>query len=251
MLKNTNSMQRQLNQDVIVKSFVDEVVRTFESDSISAILYYGSRAYDRFHATSDYDLMVLIKSNKNPRDLIKIGKIANKYPNFDITFRYLSDIESIGWDKFRHGSHGIFFMHVLAGSTILYGDNIFARKLAHIDPVAYKQALNEQIEDYFWRLNHWAVNDAENICNDIAKYQKYIARIIQDMLVYHGDISYQEINHCQDIDLFGKYVADKSYFSGLTKRLFANIFEIKVTNTMIVQLMYALYEDYLKGNHGS
>jgi hypothetical protein len=221
-----------------------EIEKLFGPNRIVCLLYYGSKAFNRSKSEySDFDFYLMLDEYKD-KDTVKLRELITKYNLLDITVQYKKDIERKGWDRYQHGNHGIFFMLHHASAITLLGTNIFQRKLTTLEAKNVIASLLFQIEEYFWRLNHWyfTEKDTQKV---IIKYEKYIVRIIQDMLVIRGDISFFEINTVDYLVVIKQFMNEKAYFSKNTCSLALECYSQDNSIEKLIELQRYLYEDYL------
>jgi len=227
--------------------FLNEILNLFSKDRIICILFYGTNAFNRSESKfSDYDFYVMFDKFLKEDDIL-IKQLINLFPNLniDITYQYLEDLEKIGWQNYQLGNHGLFYMLNFAQSILLYGYNIFQRKLILIDNDKLRESILFQIQEYFWRLDNWFLKEDENELL-YSRYKKYVIRILVDILLFNGDISFQEIN----VKLYKEIIQlvnIKPYISDETKQKLKEIYIInnKPNIYEFRELKRLIYEDYL------
>ena len=223
---------------------LSEEISLLFGNRIVCLLYYGSNAFNKDINSdySDYDFC-LVLDKYDSKDLINLKKIISKYNRIDITLHSLFDLELIGWSNFQHGNHGEFFLLHLANSKIILGNNIFQRKLSIIDYSNIKKSIKTQIIEYFWRLDHWYFTvKNENELN--IKFKKYLIRILQDILLYKGDISFFEINTINSQEFIDNWIDDKNYISIETKKSLMKINQNSYKVEYYVYLKTLIYNDF-------
>ena len=228
-----------------LESFKGDLLGLYGEKRIVSLLFYGSQAFNRSQSRySDYDFYLLLDSPK-ANDALVGRDFVQRLDSIDITIQYLDLIEARGWKNFQFGNHGIFFLLHLASAITLHGTNIFQRKLTIIEPSKIRQSLFAQIEEYFWRLNHWflTIKDEEWL---LSQYKKYIIRIIEDILLLFGDISFAEINTLTYQEIICSFLATKGYFSSETKKLAINSYASNTELLQLNKLLHLLNYDYLK-----
>jgi len=227
--------------------FLNEILNLFSKDRIICILFYGTNAFNRSESKfSDYDFYVMFDKFLKEDDIL-IKQLINLFPNLniDITYQYLEDLEKIGWQNYQLGNHGLFYMLNFAQAILLYGYNIFQRKLILIDNDKLRESILFQIQEYFWRLDNWFLKEDENELL-YSRYKKYVIRILVDILLFNGDISFQEIN----VKLYKEIIQlvnIKHYISDETKQKLKEIYIInnKPNIYEFRELKRLIYEDYL------
>ncbi len=227
--------------------FLNEILNLFSKDRIICILFYGTNAFNRSESKfSDYDFYVMFDKFLKEDDIL-IKQLINLFPNLniDITYQYLEDLEKIGWQNYQLGNHGLFYMLNFAQAILLYGYNIFQRKLILIDNDKLRESILFQIQEYFWRLDNWFLKEDENELL-YSRYKKYVIRILVDILLFNGDISFQEIN----VKLYKEIIQlvnIKPYISDETKQKLKEIYIInnKPNIYEFRELKRLIYEDYL------
>lgn len=227
--------------------FLDKVFSLFSKERIICILFYGTNAFNRSESKfSDYDFYIMLDKYFKEDDIL-IKKLASSFPDkiMDITYQYLEDLEKIGWQSYQLGNHGVFYMLNFAQSILLYGYNIFQRKLILIDNEKLRESILFQIQEYFWRLDNWFLKENENALL-YSKYKKYIIRILVDILLFNGDISFQEIN----VKLYKEIIQLiklKPYISNETKQKLKELYFVDNATDIYEfrELKRLIYEDYL------
>lgn len=231
--------------NVGIEKLCDNLKDIFKN-RIICLLYYGSNAYNRdIKKNSDYDFCLVLDKRKS-KDLGEIRKVTRDFFKIELTLHYLEDLEQDGWENFQSDNHGVFYLYHFASTKAIIGDNIFARKIHLIQTNNIIASLRRQIIEYFWRLdnNIFILPDEELEKSDI--FRKYTVRIIQDLLIVEGDISFLEINQINYSDFFNKFVKDKGYIQNRTKKLLQNVInrEKNLSVDDIIELREALYEDF-------
>jgi hypothetical protein len=231
---------------IAVTSLRKEVKNKF-GNRVVCLLFYGSHAYSRPRSDgSDYDYYLLLDKPKNG-DLQILKSICDKSINSDFSLQYLSVLERRGWNNFQHGNHGAFFLFHLASSITLLGTNIFSRKVMQLDRDTVVNSLVSQIEEYFWRLDHWHINGLKDK-ELLLSTKKYLVRICQDIMLAKGDISFQEINVSTDTEFVKTYLTGKYYLSKKTTQkltAFLKIATLSKSKEEYPKLRETLYRDFL------
>ena len=187
---------------------------------IVCLVGYGSYFYNRKNEKSDIDLCLLL-DKRIMGDTKLIREIVDSdETKIDITVHYLDEIETIGWENFSHGTHGIFFLKHLAYSDLLIGEDIFSRMADHVDHRSYVNSLHTQTRQYIDRLQ---VSLTKYSDEDDAYYIKYITRIMINILLLVSAISFREINHSSVHNIYDKFISKSDIFSNSTKKLYSLI----------------------------
>lgn len=247
-----NELNDNTNKKLILNQYNDfsikEICEKFNSifkNRIICLLYYGSHAYDReIKETSDYDFC-LVLDERQSKDNLYIRKVLNGLKKVELTLHYLKDLEEDGWDNFHSDNHGIFYMYHFASTQAIIGNNIFARKIHLLQSADVIASLRRQVIEYFWRLDNiiFTLPDNELINSDILR--KYSIRILQDLLIIKGEISFEEINRLNYTEFYNDILIKSYYISNTTKELvwlIINKLDISVEN--IIVLKEVLYEDF-------
>lgn len=232
--------------DQKAQDFSFNCANAFGSKRIICLLFYGSNAFNRAERpNSDYDFYLLLDKyqSKDKRLLKALTKSVDF--ELDLTYQYLVDLETVRWENYQLGNHGLFYMLNFAQSITLLGTNVFQRKLVNLESMPIKKSIMFQIQEYFWRLDNWHLKEADPT-RLRENYTKYINRIISDMLLLNGDICFSEINRHKYCDT-AKLIKSAGYFSNETIRLVHAVF-IKHKNSLqsLLKLQRALYEDFLR-----
>ena len=229
---------------VNIKKICTSFKNTF-TNRIICLLYYGSHAYNReIKPTSDFDLCLVLDTRKT-KDLNKIREIIKPFSQIDLTLHYLDELEQDGWENFQSDNHGVFYLFHFATAQTIIGDNIFSKKLNLIPSTKVIASLRRQIIEYFWRLDNaiFSLSNEELIVSDI--FRKYSIRILQDLLVARGEISFTEINQINYTDFYDKFIKNNTYIHDQTKHLLNAIIHKEINSVNdIIKLKELLYKDF-------
>ena len=180
--------------------------------------------------------MLLLDSRKKG-DLKKIGVLVDK--KIDITVHFLDEIEQCGWDNFHHGEQGLFFIQHIAQAQVLVGDDIFSRKAIAINQERYLASLIARIKTYIDRVQRKIVEGK----SDLRFFQKYISRIMTDILLLNSDISFRAINKSSPKDL-EKIFKKSNVFTLRTKKAFDKLINTKCDNSEIEIILSLVVHDF-------
>ena len=189
-------------------------------DRVVSLVGYGSYSFNRPHDNSDVDLCLLLDTRKR-QDLVNVRNIvASNNSHIDITIHYLDEIELRGWDNFHHGTHGVFFLHHLANSIVLSGDDIFSRKSVQVPVGRYKDSLVSQIYQYIDRIQIQLMHDTSM---SVDFFRKYLTRTMIDMMLLEFELSYREVNTNSAVDLMNNFISTSAIFSDSSKEFHEKI----------------------------
>lgn len=152
---------------------------------LRAIIWIGSKSAERdVHAGSDIDLQLFL-DRPNIDTMREVASVLTKFPNVDLSVMYEGDL----WDEdgnvdFQDGTKGAFFLHVLAGGTILYGDPVYAAAIDHIDARQLRESFIFTIREYLSRLRVMAMQKETTAF----EFKKYAVKLLRDALAVTGGI---------------------------------------------------------------
>ncbi len=168
--------------------------------NIICLLHYGSvKQREDFTNTSDLDFHLVLK-NLNSTTLVQIKEIFGFSNKIDLTYLTLDEVICGDQIIFNNGNQGIYFMHILASSEILVGENIYKKLILKANESKINRSIIEKVRYYIWLLRRNFVFE-----NDILIHKKYFVRILKDILILQKIINYENIskfNNRQIISLF-------------------------------------------------
>lgn len=169
-------------------------------ENVVCLLHYGSvKQKEDYNSHSDLDFHLVVKHLD--RDTLTEIKETFSFSNkIDLTYLTLAEIEYQDKIIFQNGNQGLYFMHVLACSETLVGENIYQKLVDKLDAEKVKRSVIEKIRYYLWLLRRNYVFEC-----DAKVFRKYLTRILKDILIVDGVIDYQNIskhNNRQLINLF-------------------------------------------------
>jgi len=214
---------------------------------VIALLYYGSGAFHKAtDRKTDHDFTFVL-DKRSHGDLTRLAGIVSRHSNLDFTVHFLAELEAIGWDDFREGSQGAFFLKYLATAHTLLGVNIFVQHANQLDPDIEWITLKHKVQEYFWRLDQWTFrNDRAEAGSIVPAYRKYVVRTAQDLLIMEGAFTFSDVNALSD-DEFVKSVATvATEFSPFTRALFRSRWAEAYDLSILVKFREALQQDFLR-----
>ncbi len=230
---------------VNIKDCISSCLKEKFGSRIICLLYYGSTAFQReVKDTSDYDFC-LVLDRREKDDLKKIRMTTLFHPKVELTLHYLKEIEDDGWDNFHSDNHGVFYVHHFASIDAIIGENIFLRHIHLLNNNNVIESLKKQIIEYFWRMENaiFTNSDSDLIKNNL--FKKYTIRILQDIMVSKGQISFREINKIDYQAFINDYLQPNKEFSEKLKSLVNKSIEEKfISSDEIIELKELLYSEY-------
>lgn len=170
------------------KVIADEICHKLESHpdieaNLVSIIWFGSIHNDQdVHAKSDCDLQVVL-NKPDLKCIISMNQVLEAYPEVDLSIMYMQDIYD---DKqkliFHDGTKSLFFIHVLAAGTPLYGTNVYGDIAKTLTLEQIKPSLLVTIREYLGRLRVMATRDLD----EPLAFKKYSLKMFKDILVFHG-----------------------------------------------------------------
>ena len=170
------------------KVIADEICHKLASHpdieaNLVSIIWFGYIHNDQdVHAKSDCDLQVVL-NKPDLKSIISMNQILEAYPEVDLSIMYMQDI----FDKdhnliFHDGTKSLFFIHVLAAGTPLYGINVYVDIAETLTLEQIKPSLLITIREYLGRLRVMATRDLDKPL----AFKKYSLKMFKDILVFHG-----------------------------------------------------------------
>lgn len=157
--------------------------------NIVCLLHYGSvKQKEDFNNESDLDFHLVLKNidAQTLRDIRDIFGFSNK---IDLSFHSIDEIVYDNNLIFQNGNQGIYFMHVLASSDTLVGENIYLQLIPKINEEQVRKSIIEKTRYYVWLLRRNYVSE-----NNLKVHKKYFIRIVKDILILEKLIDYSNIS---------------------------------------------------------
>ena len=212
-------------------SLVKELLakQPFSKDLVCFIVFGSSVVNSNMgNAPQDVDVCVVVK-NRNA-DLQSITEFIFKcFPGPDYRIYFQDEIDSRL--PFMDKGVGVFAMEYFANGMSLFGDNIFINKLNEIDKNKIKESYLNKIFEYVVRIREVRYSLSFDGKYRFWHIHKYIIRLIVDILLYKGIISYKELTHKSKHDLL-----ELSKINGIVSKDTVVNFDSSVS-------LYALYDE--------
>lgn len=227
-----------------VKKFI---LNNFGENRIICLLSYGSRSeHDEFQKFGDLDYL-LVCDKFREQDYVLIKQLICKYPQLDFYMHYFDKLKKKGFENFQHGNHGVFFLNVFAEAKTIIGKNVFKKFYKKIGKNDEIKSLLFQIEEYFWRINHWYFT--KNWDNELnRKFKKYFFRICFDILLCEQEFSYSKISQTSYDNFIKNHIMSSGSFSDKTKGMLIMLNKQKKdwNEKTFCLLTDSLHNDYIK-----
>lgn len=225
----------------------------FDKDRLICVLRYGPQLSLGGLEPDDRDYLVLLNSRNN-HDYEKILRIKKLLPKSEIFLEYRDYIESKELTNYQRGCHGSYFLRILADSECVVGYNYFQNKTNNLDRNKNINELFFRIEEYFYRIQKDTLNE-DGVLN-INKIKKSILRLLTDMMIITGDLTFSDMHkvHHSDIlelsvrkNLLGK----KELFKKIKKVFAAKELSVYEINSIVDKLSDINIDLYSKIKNGS
>lgn len=216
-----NSREAKLVRD----RFRVEATNTF-GDRIRWAGFYGSRAFLRSSDNSDYDFYVLLDS-EGERDQEQLRRLGGA-TTIDLTFQYQNELAIVGWQNYRLLNHGSFYILNWATSITIIGDNPFERIAMELPDMPRRHVnllkldIRNQTHEHFDRVRHRYIKD-DDLESLITFYRKYLIRVVTNVLLFHGAITYRDIHYSSYNNVVSRAV-QTSHFSERSRAILWELF---------------------------
>lgn len=204
------------------------------SKDISCFLVFGSGV---FHTSGtspqDTDVCVVVK-NRNA-DLQSITEFIFKHFNGPDYRIYFED-EVFSSLPFMDKGVGTFSLEYFSDGICLHGNNIFVEKLNSIDEYSLKQSYLNKIFEYIIRIREVRYSLVHDGKYKLWHIQKYLSRLIIDMLLYKNIIKYKDIK---------KYTRPDILTLAQTNNFFDKSIKIDYDSSNNLYLIYEQINEYL------
>lgn len=172
-------------------------------DNIVCLLHYGSvKQKEDYSSNSDLDFHLVVKQ-LDRKNLAEIKDVFGFSDKVDLTYQTVDEIEYENKIIFQNGNQGLYFMHVLASSEALVGENIYKQLVHKLDPIKVKRSVIEKIRYYLWLLRRNYVFE-----HNAKVFKKYFTRILKDILIVDGIIDYHNISKHNNRQLLNIFVEE-------------------------------------------
>lgn len=173
--------------------------QTFTKDLTCFIVFGSSVSNNVMEAKpGDVDVCVVVKNrNADLHAIVDFIFSQFKEPDFRIYFEdeVKSDLQfmdkGVGWFALEYFAHGI----------VLYGENIFIKKLATVDRARLKESYLNKIFEYIIRIREAYISKNSSNTYRLWHLRKYLIRLLIDILLYRDHIRYGDLAHLSKIDI--------------------------------------------------
>lgn len=188
-------------------------------DNIVCLLHYGSvKQKEDYNTNSDLDFHLVVK-RLDAKSLTDIKDVFSFSDKVDLTYQTVDEIEHENKIIFQNGNQGLYFMHVLASSEALVGENIYKKLIDKLDPIKVKRSVIEKIRYYLWLLRRNYIFE-----RNTKVFKKYFTRIIKDILIVDGVIDYHNISEHNNRQLLNMFIEENTHdLSALEIKLISSI----------------------------
>ena len=230
------------------KIIADEICHKLKSHAdieanLVSIIWFGSIHNDQdVHAKSDCDLQVVFRK-PDLNSIISMNQILEAYPEVDLSIMYMQDIYDDNQDLIFHdGTKSLFFIHVLAAGTPLYGSNVYSNIAETLTLEQIKPSLLITIREYLGRLRVMATRDLD----EPLAFKKYSLKMFKDILVFHGIESPENITRISNSSAIDSIVNNYN-FSDESKAIISSLLDYE-TSLSRLDIAYLLvdYEEIVK-----
>ena len=171
-------------------------------DNIICLLHYGSvKQKEDFNKNSDLDFHLVLEEITE-ETLTEIKDIFGFSSKIDLSIHSIDEVVQNNKIYFQNGNQGLYFMHILASSEVLFGENIYIDLIKKIDKERFNNSIIEKMRYYIWNLRNNYVSGNKNL----NFYKKYFIRIIMDILMIDNYINYKNISNFSNRKLVDLYI---------------------------------------------
>jgi len=170
------------------RNIANEICNKLESNTditsnLISVIWFGSIHNNQdVHAKSDCDLQVVLKAPEF-KSILAMNQILEDYTEVDLSIMYMQDIYDENQNLIFHdGTKSLFFIHVLAAGTPLYGENVYKDIAKTLTLEQIRPSLLVTIREYLGRLRVMATRD---LAEPLA-FKKYSLKMFKDILVFRG-----------------------------------------------------------------
>lgn len=179
-----------MKPDCVDKIVRDKILSLFHKERIVCLLRYGPIKQTNNKPPSDFDYLLLL-DNYQCGDYQLISSIKPLNLPVEIFVDYHRHILQKDISNYQRGCHGSYFIKILGSAHTVYGKNFFTKYINKIDTKKIKSDLCFRIEEYFYRIQKEIIN---NPIPDKNKINKYIGRIVTDILLLSENLNFSDVN---------------------------------------------------------
>lgn len=162
------------------------------SKDLTCFIVFGSSVVNHNMGKVPDDVDICIVVNNRGADLHQISEFiftSFKKPDFRIYFQ--DEIDSNL--QFMDIGVGVFAMEYFANGTVLFGENIFIKKLSEVSRSKLKESYLNKIFEYILRIRVVYISKNINYEYKMWHIHKYVMRLLIDILLYHDYITYNNL----------------------------------------------------------
>jgi hypothetical protein len=112
------------------------------------LLHYGSvKQKEDFNKNSDLDFHLVLKEITE-ETLTEIKDIFGFSSKIDLSIHSIDEVVQNNKIYFQNGNQGLYFMHILASSEVLVGENIYIDLIKKIDKEKSNNSIIEKMRYY-------------------------------------------------------------------------------------------------------
>lgn len=200
----TTPLQSPLTESVA--QLRDRIIATPElgGGRLVSLVWIGSASRNvDLHEASDIDLQVVL-DRPDAAATAALAHAFQPHPGIDLSVMYLSDIfGDDGRLVFQDGTKGAFFVHVLAGGVLLYGDDIYGAPAERLSLDIVRPSLSFTIREYLARLRVMVTLGSESVF----AFKKYTLKLLRDVLAFTGDLSLADLAATSNREIAARAIA--------------------------------------------
>ena len=191
------------------EDLIKEVFRSFFGDRISQVAACGSIVNGRSNASSDLDLLLVLKDHSD-EDLVLCRKVAQRLSSeykIDLSLQYLDELPANAAD-FQDGAKGCLALTYISSAHFLIGENIFKAMFSSLAKEDLQRSAIKSVGDYLHQMYGELFESPED--TDVLRTRafKYLCRSIIDSFIYYAPTDMEPYKKLDKAAVLQRGIAD-------------------------------------------
>lgn len=167
---------------------------------ITSFIVFGSSVVNSTMGSEPQDVDVCVVVQERSADLQSITEFVFKcFPGPDYRIYFLDELKSSL--PFMDKGVGVFAMEYFADGISLFGKNIFVDLLKNIEPRKLRESYLNKVFEYVIRIREVKHSLAYDGKYKMWHIQKYLVRLVIDVLLHDGILTYADLKNKTKYDL--------------------------------------------------
>lgn len=184
----------------VFASIAEDIASQPFAPDVESFIVFGSNIWNQVMGATPGDTDICIVVNNRDTDLERITDfLFSRFTNPDYRIYFKDEVESDL--QFMDKGVGVLALEYFSLGTVLYGENIFIEKLKRVNRAQLKESYLNKIFEYIVRIREAHFSKRNSIEYKHWHINKYIVRLLIDLLLYYDYISYPSLQHLTKQDI--------------------------------------------------